>query len=147
MAKPTEADLNAIDITPGEAAEINAIAHPLLAGAAPDADERLVRIDSTPDGVVFVTINRPQKKNAFDAATVAALYEAFETLHGADHVRVVFVRGAGGTFCAGADLAWMRDAADWSEGENRDDAMGLAKMLKALHEVPALTVAEPLGRF
>jgi len=141
MARSTDADLNALDITPAEAAEINAIAHPLLAGAAPDADERLVRIDSTPDGVVFVTINRPQKKNAFDAATIAALYEAFETLHGADHVRVVFVRGAGGTFCAGADLAWMRDAADWSEGDNRDDAMGLAKMLKALHDVPALTVA------
>ncbi len=141
MAQPDDADLNALDITPAEAAEINAIAHPLLAGAAPDADERLVRIDSTPDGVVFVTINRPQKKNAFDAATIAALYEAFETLHGADHVRVVFVRGAGGTFCAGADLAWMRDAADWSESDNRDDAMGLAKMLKALHDVPALTVA------
>ena len=141
MAKPTEADLNALDITPAEAAEINAIAHPLLAGAAPDADDRLVRIDSTPDGVVFVTINRPAKKNAFDAPTIAALYEAFETLQGADHVRVVFVRGAGGTFCAGADLAWMRDAADWSEGDNRDDAMGLAKMLKALHDVPALTVA------
>ncbi len=141
MAKPTDADLNALDITPAEAAEINAIAHPVLAGAAPDANDRLVRIDSTPDGVVFVTINRPQKKNAFDAPTIAALYEAFETLHGADHVRVVFVRGAGGTFCAGADLAWMRDAADWSESDNRDDAIGLARMLKALHDVPALTVA------
>jgi methylglutaconyl-CoA hydratase len=119
----------------------NAIAHPLVADPAPDADERLVRIDSTPDGVVFVTINRPSKRNAFDAATVAALREAFETLHGADRVRVVFVRGAGGTFCAGADLGWMRDAAGWSEGDNRDDAMGLAQMLKALHDVPALTVA------
>jgi methylglutaconyl-CoA hydratase len=141
MAQPTEADLNPLDITPAEAAEINAIAHPLLAGAAPDADDRLVRIDSTTDGVVFVTINRPDKRNAFDAPTIAALYEAFETLQGADHVRVVFVRGAGGTFCAGADLGWMRDAADWSESDNRDDAMGLAKMLKALHDVPALTVA------
>jgi methylglutaconyl-CoA hydratase len=141
MAQPDEADRDALDITPAEAAEINAISHPLLAGAAPDADDRLVRIDSTPDGVVFITLNRPDKKNAFDAATIAALYEAFETLHGADHVRVVFVRGAGGTFCAGADLGWMRDAADWSESDNRDDAMGLAKMLKALHDVPALTIA------
>ena len=141
MADPTPADLNALDVTPAEAAEINAIAHPLLAGAAPDANDELVRIRSTPDGVVFVTINRPDKRNAFDAATVAALYEAFETLQGADHVRVVFVRGAGGTFSAGADLGWMRDAADWSEGDNRSDAMGLAKMLKALHDIPALTVA------
>jgi methylglutaconyl-CoA hydratase len=51
------------------------------------------------------------------------------------------VRGAGGTFSAGADLEWMRDAAGWSEADNRDDAMGLATMLKALHDVPALTVA------
>ena len=141
MTKPTEADLNALDITPAEAAEMNAIAHPLLAGAAPDANDDLVRIDATADGMVFVTINRPDKRNAFDAPTVAALYEAFETLQGADHVRAVFIRGAGGTFSAGADLGWMADAARWSEGDNREDAIGLAKMLKALHDVPALTVA------
>ncbi|MDP1913356.1 enoyl-CoA hydratase-related protein [Brevundimonas sp.] len=141
MRQPTEADLNALDITPAEAAEMNAIAHPLLTDAAPDANDDLVRIDSTADGVVFVTINRPDKRNAFDAPTIAALYEAFETLQGADHVRVVFIRGAGGTFSAGADLGWMADAARWSESDNRDDAMGLAKMLKALHDVPALTVA------
>ncbi|MGR6534315.1 enoyl-CoA hydratase-related protein [Brevundimonas sp. RM1] len=139
--KPTEEELNALDITDAEAAEMNAIAHPFVADAAPDANDDLVQIDATADGVVFVTINRPEKRNAFDAATIAALYEAFETLHGADKVRVVFIRGAGGTFSAGADLNWMRSAADWSESDNRDDAMGLAKMLKALHDVPALTVA------
>ena len=139
--KPTEADLNALDVTDAEAAEINSIAQPLVPDAAPDADDDLVQIDSTTDGVVFVTINRPAKKNAFDAATIAALHEAFETLHGADRVRAVFIRGAGGTFSAGADLNWMRDAAGWSESDNRDDAMGLAKMLKALHDIPALTVA------
>lgn len=139
--QPTEADLNALDVTDAEAAEINSIAQPLVPDAAPDADDDLVQIDSTNDGVVFVTINRPAKKNAFDAATIAALHEAFETLHGADRVRAVFIRGAGGTFSAGADLNWMRDAAGWSESDNRDDAMGLAKMLKALHDIPALTVA------
>ena len=141
MTKPTEADLNALDVTDAEAAKINAIVHPLLADPAPDADDRLVQIRSTPAGLVFITINRPAKKNAFDARTVGALHEAFETLHGADHIRAVFIRGAGGTFCAGADLQWMADAAGWSESDNRDDAMGLAKMLKALHDIPALTVA------
>ncbi|CAN5408055.1 enoyl-CoA hydratase-related protein [soil metagenome] len=141
MAEPTEAELNALDITDAEAAIINSIAQPLVPGAAPDADNDLVLIDSTPDGVVFITLNRPARKNAFDAATIAALHEAFETLHGADHVRLVFLRGAGGTFCAGADLSWMRDAVGWTESDNRDDAMGLARMLKALRDVPALTVA------
>ena len=139
--KPTEAELNALDITDAEAAEINAISNPLLSDPAPDANDDLIQVDGTADGVVFVTINRPHKKNAFDAATIAALYEAFETLHGADHVRVVFIRGAGGTFSAGGDLNWMADAAGWSESDNRDDAMMLAKMLKALHDIPALTVA------
>ncbi|PZU62018.1 MAG: enoyl-CoA hydratase [Brevundimonas sp.] len=139
--KPTEADLEALDVTDAEEAEINRIAHPLVADPAPDANDDLVQIDATADGVVFVTINRSHKKNAFDAATIAALHEAFETLHGADRVRVVFIRGAGGTFSAGADLNWMRDAAGWSEADNRTDAQGLARMLKALHDVPALTVA------
>ena len=139
--KPTESDLNALDITDAEAAEINAIAQPLVPDPAPDANDDLVQVDGTTGGVVFVTINRPHKKNAFDAATVAALYETFETLQGADNVRVVFIRGAGGTFSAGGDLNWMRDAIDWSESDNRDDAMMLAKMLKALHDIPALTVA------
>lgn len=130
-----------LDIDARDASQINTIAQPLVPDAAPDADSDRVLIDSTPDGVVFVTINRPARRNAFDAETIAALREAFETLHGADRVRAVFVRGAGGTFCAGADLGWMRDAAGWSEGDNRDDAMGLARMLKALHDVPALTIA------
>ncbi|WP_269514245.1 enoyl-CoA hydratase-related protein [Brevundimonas subvibrioides] len=141
MTDPTENDLNALDITDAEAAEINAIAQPLVPDPAPDANDDLVQVDSTADGVVFITINRPAKKNAFDAATIAALHEAFETLHGADRVRAVFIRGAGGTFSAGADLGWMRDAAGWSESDNRDDAMMLAKMLKALHDIPALTIA------
>ena len=141
MTDPTESDLNALDITDAEAAEINAIAQPLVPDPAPDANDDLVQIDSTTDGVVFITINRPTKKNAFDAATIAALHEAFETLHGADNVRAVFIRGAGGTFSAGADLGWMRAAAGWSESDNRDDAMMLAKMLKALHDIPALTIA------
>ncbi len=136
-----EDDLNALDITDAEAAEINSIAHPLVAGASTEATSDLVQIEALPSGVVFITINRPEKKNAFNAEVIGALHEAFETLHGADKVRVVFIRGAGGTFCAGADLNWMREAAEWSESENRNDAMGLAKMLKALRDVPALTVA------
>ncbi|MBC6981996.1 enoyl-CoA hydratase-related protein [Caulobacter sp. 17J80-11] len=117
------------------------ITDPWVEEPAPDLETTKVLLDASPSGVAFVMINRPQKKNAFDAATIAALREAFETLHGADHVRVVFVRGAEGVFCAGADLEWMRDSADWTEADNRDDALQLARMLKALYDIPALTVA------
>ena len=120
----------------------NPISDPLVENViSPDVSEAPVHIEATPDGVVSVTINRAHRKNAFDAPTIAALAEAFETLQGAEGVRIVFLRGSGGSFSAGADLDWMRIAADWSEADNRDDAMGLAKMLKALNDVPALTVA------
>jgi methylglutaconyl-CoA hydratase len=75
-------------------------------------------------------------------ATAAALTEAFETLHGADHVRIVFIRGPGGAFCAGLDHARFKVAAtDWSEADLRNEGELLAGMLKALTAVPALTVA------
>lgn len=119
----------------------NPIADPIVEVPDTDAMSPLVHIESTPEGAVTVWINRPDKKNAFDRETIAALAQAFETLHGAEGVRVVFLRGAGGTFSAGADLEWMAAAAEWSEDDNRDDALELARMLKALHDVPALTVA------
>lgn len=119
----------------------NPISEPLVEGVIMDDIESVVSIDSTRSGVVTITITRPARRNAFHAPTITALREAFETLHGADHVRVVFLRGAGGVFSAGADLDWMRAAVDWTEDDNRSDAMGLAKMLKALADIPAPTVA------
>lgn len=119
----------------------NPIADPLVEVADSDIDATLVRIEATVEGVAMVTINRPERRNAFDARLIAALHEAFETLQGAEGVRVVFVRGAGGTFSAGADLDWMREAADRTESDNREDAYAMAKMLKSLWDIPALTVA------
>ena len=119
----------------------NPIADPLVEGVDSDASSQLVRIDATAEGVAFVTMNRPAQRNAFNAELIAALHEAFETLHGAEHVRVVFLRGEGGFFSAGADLEWMREAAEWSEADNKDDALQMARMLKSLWDIPALTVA------
>lgn len=119
----------------------NEIAHPLVEFPDVSATTELVHISATQAGAVTVTMNRPAKKNAFDEGLISALAEAFDTLAGAEGVRVVFVRGAGGTFSAGADLDWMRAAVDRPESENRADAMELAKMLKALRDLPSLTVA------
>jgi methylglutaconyl-CoA hydratase len=119
----------------------NPIADPLVEITDTDAESRLVDIDATPEGVATVTLNRAFRRNAFNAELIAALHEAFETLQGAEGVRVVFLRGAGGTFSAGADLEWMREAIDRTESDNRDDAMQLARMLKSLWDIPALTVA------
>lgn len=119
----------------------NEIAHPLVEFPDVSATTDLVHISATRAGAVTVTMNRPAKKNAFDEGLISALAEAFDTLAGAEGVRVVFVRGAAGAFSAGADLDWMRAAVDRTEADNRADAMELAKMLKALRDLPALTVA------
>lgn len=119
----------------------NELAHPLVEFPDVSATTDLVHIHATQAGAVTVTMNRPARKNAFNDDLISALEEAFETLKGAEGVRVVFVRGAGGTFSAGADLDWMRAAVDRTEADNRADAMTLAKMLKALYDLPALTVA------
>ena len=119
----------------------NPIADPLVEvpDTSPTSDR--VRIEATAEGAATVVLNRPERKNAFDADLISAMDEAFETLRGAEGVRVVFLRGEGGTFSAGADLDWMREAADRTESDNRDDAHAMAVMMKKLWDLPALTVA------
>lgn len=105
--------------------------------ASPDP----VLLDVSAEGVAVVTLNRPEKRNAFDELMIGGLREIFETLKGADHVRAVFLRGAGESFCAGADLDWMQRAATYTQEDNETDALLLARMLQHLHDLPQLTVA------
>jgi methylglutaconyl-CoA hydratase len=118
----------------------NPMTHPLVPDPAPDA-EGPVRVEASPSGAVFITLDRAQAGNRMTPALSGALREAFETLHGADRVRVAFVRGAGGTFCAGRDAEWVRDSLDWTEADVRDDGYALGRMLRALREAPCTTVA------
>ncbi|MGE3142226.1 MAG: enoyl-CoA hydratase-related protein [Hyphomonadaceae bacterium] len=100
-----------------------------------------VLLDISPGGVAVVLLNRHAKRNAFDELMIAGLSDCFETLRGADHVRIVFLRGQGGVFSAGADLDWMRRQGERTTHDNEEDALTLARMLKALHDLPQFTVA------
>lgn len=119
----------------------NPISDPLVENVIVDDVASVVKLESTPEGVATVTINRPHKRNALDSLTIEGLTEAFETLHGADHVRIVLLKGAGSSFCAGADLEWMAQAEFMTEDDNRADAMTLAAMYKRLADIPAITAA------
>jgi methylglutaconyl-CoA hydratase len=105
--------------------------------ALPDS----VQLDVSPEGLALLTLNRPAKRNAFDEVMLAALAEKLETLKGADHVRIVFLRGAGAMFCAGGDIDMMRRQGGHSMHENEQDALVMASALKALHDLPQFTVA------
>ncbi|MBL8550153.1 MAG: enoyl-CoA hydratase/isomerase family protein [Hyphomonadaceae bacterium] len=100
-----------------------------------------VSLEISPEGIAVVTLNRAAKRNAIDEIMIAGLAETFETLRGADHVRVVFLTGAGPHFCAGADIDWMRRQGEHLQADNETDALTFARMLKALHDLPVLTVA------
>src|SRR4051794_34205320 len=117
----------------------NPIADPLVENViSPDVTAAPVRLDVTAEGVAYVSLCRPERRNSFDSSTIQALTEIFETLKASEHVRIVFVRGEGGVFSAGADLEWMRAAADRTEADNREDAMTMSTMLARLNEIPAL---------
>ncbi len=119
----------------------NPIVDPLVEVPDTDATSGLAQVEATGPAAVTVWINRPERKNAFDSSTIAALHQMFETLHGQDGLRAVFLRGRGGTFSAGADLGWMREAFDLTESENEEDAMAMARMLKQLYDLRPVTVA------
>ena len=92
-----------------------------------------------PYGTARLTLNRPERHNAFNADLIAALTEAFTRLSGIADVRAIILTGAGKSFSAGADLDWMRAAATWSEPDNQADAMRLSDMLAAIN-----TCAKPV---
>ena len=96
-------------------------------------------------GVARVSLNRPEKHNAFDDAVIAALREAFDSLASRADVRVVVLASEGKNFSAGADLGWMKRMAEYDYDHNHKDAQLLAGMLKALHDLPQPTIARVQG--
>jgi methylglutaconyl-CoA hydratase len=89
-----------------------------------------------------VTMARPERRNAFDAALIAELAEAFADVGDA---RAVVLAGEGPSFSAGADVEWQRASIDLSFDENVEDAMRLYAMLQAIDECPAPVVARVQG--
>jgi methylglutaconyl-CoA hydratase len=95
--------------------------------------------------VATVTLARPDVRNAFDEAMIADLTAAFTALGREAGLRVVVLSGEGKTFCAGADVAWMRRAAGYSAEENREDARRMARMLRTIDTCPRPVVGRIRG--
>ncbi|MFN7219311.1 MAG: enoyl-CoA hydratase/isomerase family protein [Burkholderiales bacterium] len=95
--------------------------------------------------IAIVTLNRPDKHNAFDDALIADLTAHLQAVDARDDVRVVVLSASGKSFSAGADLHWMKRMAGYSEIENQQDAMGLATLMKTLHSLGKPTVARVQG--
>ena len=97
--------------------------------------------------VARVTLDRPDVHNAFNATVIADLRSTFATLarEGPTDLRAVVLAGAGPSFCAGADIAWMRAAMQLDVEGNEQDAMAMADMFEAIDTCPAPVIARVHG--
>ncbi len=95
--------------------------------------------------VVTVTLNRPDIHNPFDDETILELTDCFLKINKGDSIRLVIITGAGSSFCAGADLNWMKKMADYPKEDNIADAGRLSDMLAALDDIAIPTIAKVNG--
>ena len=92
--------------------------------------------------VLRITLARPERRNAFDAELIRELSEAFVDV---GRSRAVVLAGEGASFCAGADVDWMRSSVDLSYDQNVADANALRQMLETIDRCPAPVVARVQG--
>ncbi|WP_238364559.1 crotonase/enoyl-CoA hydratase family protein [Mesobacterium pallidum] len=98
--------------------------------------DQTIRMERDARGVVTVTLSRPEKHNAMNAAMIAEMTAAAEALAADDTLRAVVLAGAGPSFCAGGDLGWMRAQADADRAGKMREAMTLARMLGLWNALP-----------
>lgn len=96
-------------------------------------------------GIATISLNRPEVHNAFDDLLIAELTAEFTQVMALPEVRVVVLAGEGRSFCAGADLRWMRKMVDYSYAENVADAEALGRLLATIRNCPKPTIARVHG--
>ena len=96
-------------------------------------------------GVATITLNRPDKHNAFNEDFIAELSNALDEIRRDDNCRLMVLRSRGKNFSAGADLDWMKRMAGYTRDENVRDANALAELLYRLNFLPVPTIARVQG--
>ncbi len=96
------------------------------------------------DGVLFVTLNRPEVHNAFNDELIAEAIQVFRDV-GQRDVRAVVLRGSGANFCAGADLHWMSRMVSYTRDENVRDSSNMARMFACINECPVPVIGRIQG--
>jgi len=96
-------------------------------------------------GVGIITLNRPERHNAFDDALIAELIDAIGQMENDSAVRLVVISSTGKSFCAGADLNWMKRAASFTPEDSLRDSRTLAEMLRCLAQMKKPTLARVQG--
>jgi len=93
------------------------------------------------DQVITIWLNRPEIHNAFNEVMILELIDCFSAINEDKEVRVVVLRGKGKSFCAGADLNWMRDVAQYSYDENLNESLQLSNCFYSIYTCRKPTIA------
>jgi methylglutaconyl-CoA hydratase len=104
-----------------------------------------VNLSRDHQGVATLRLDRPDKRNAFDATMIADLTAACEKVAADPSLRVMVLAANGQHFCAGADLDWMQRMVDYDYEDNLRDARALAWLLELLNGMPQITIARVQG--
>ncbi len=100
----------------------------------------------TRDGVAYLTLNRPEKRNALNEQIVAELKSALRRANTDASVRCIVITGAGSDFCSGADLSALQKMAQASVAENLEDARSLSELFLLIRELDLPVIAAVRGR-
>ncbi|MCL6269898.1 enoyl-CoA hydratase-related protein [Sansalvadorimonas sp. 2012CJ34-2] len=92
---------------------------------------------SVSNGIARLVLSRPEKRNAFDGGMIATITDILKEWSQLNDIRALVISAAGETFCAGADLGWMKRTANLDYQANRDDARKLAGMMEGIDHFPA----------
>jgi len=105
------------------------------------------RRDGQPEhhGILRVSLNRPEVRNAFDEELIAALTALAKSAAKDPTLRAIVLSGEGPVFCAGADLAWMSKSVAHTRQDNLRDAEDLARMLELLDSLPVPLIGRVHG--
>ena len=95
--------------------------------------------------VATITLDQPEKHNAFDDKLISTLLSYIDQLRSRKDIRVLKLEATGKHFCAGADLTWMKRMAQMTYDANREDSQQLAKLFKELKNFPQPTVVRVQG--
>lgn len=95
--------------------------------------------------VAYITLNRPEKRNAFNAVLVKELGQSFTAAEKANDVRVIVLRANGKAFCAGADLSYMQDLSGFTFEDNLEDSQALMRLFMQMYKLKKPIIAQVQG--
>lgn len=105
----------------------------------------MLLVSKSENGVIRIALDRPEIHNAFNDELIAKIIETFQSIANDKNARLVVLSGSGRSFCAGADLNWMKSMVNYSEEDNKKDSENLFEMFEVINNCPVPVIGAVNG--